>query len=183
MAYAKLIPFDRPLAGAAIPGTAGHFCSEVELAARDEKSYHRGIDDARAGFAAVLAAELAGAGDVGAIAWLPIATELGLAPPANTATREQLVAFAWLAIVAAPLVEEPLFRGILLRALGRSSTPLVAAVWSSALFAILHPVGGWLPVFALGLAAAMLRQRTNWLPACIVAHAAYNAVVSLHALA
>jgi len=119
----------------------------------------------------------------GAIAWLPIATELGLAPPANTATREQLVAFAWLAIVAAPLVEEPLFRGILLRALGRSSTPLVAAVWSSALFAILHPVGGWLPVFALGLTAAMLRQRTNWLPACIVAHAAYNAVVSLHALA
>jgi hypothetical protein len=119
----------------------------------------------------------------GAIAWLPIATELGLAPPATTATREQLVAFAWLAIVAAPLVEEPLFRGILLRALGRSSTPLVAAVWSSALFAILHPVSGWLPVFALGLAAAILRQRTNWLPACIVAHAAYNAVVSLHALA
>lgn len=48
MAYAKLIPFDRPLSGAAIPGTAGHFCSETELAARDEAAYHRGIDAARA---------------------------------------------------------------------------------------------------------------------------------------
>lgn len=120
---------------------------------------------------------------VGAIAWLPLATELGLAPAEQPATRAQLVAFAWLAVVAAPLVEEPLFRGILLGALGRSTTPLVAAAWSSALFAILHPVGGWLPVFALGFAAAILRQRTNWLPACIVAHAVYNAVVSLHALA
>lgn len=119
----------------------------------------------------------------GAIAWLPFATELGLAPAETEATRAQLVAFAWLAIVAAPLVEEPLFRGILLRALDRSTTPIVAAVWSSALFAVLHPVVSWLPVFALGLAAAILRQRTNWLPACIVAHAAYNAVVSLHALA
>ncbi len=48
MAYAKLIPFDRPLAGAAIPGTAGRFCSEAELTARDNAAYHRGIDAARA---------------------------------------------------------------------------------------------------------------------------------------
>jgi flagellar assembly protein FliH len=48
VAYAKLIPFDRPLTGAAIPGAAGHYCSEGELSARDEKAYHRGIDDARA---------------------------------------------------------------------------------------------------------------------------------------
>ena len=48
MAYAKLIAFDRPLAGATIPGTAGHFCSEAELAARDNAAYHRGIDAARA---------------------------------------------------------------------------------------------------------------------------------------
>ena len=48
MAYAKLIPFDRPLGGAAIPGTAGRFCSESELAARDEAAYRRGVDAARA---------------------------------------------------------------------------------------------------------------------------------------
>lgn len=47
MAFAKLIPFDRPLAGAAIPGTTGRFYTEPELAARDEAAYHRGIDAAR----------------------------------------------------------------------------------------------------------------------------------------
>lgn len=141
-------------------------------------------EEAKAKGRSTLAGLLLGAAlGVGAIAWLPFAIDLGLAPAEDPSTRAQRVAFAWLAVVAAPLVEEPLFRGILLRALGRSTTPLVAAVWSSALFAILHPVSGWPPVFALGLAAAILRQRTNWLPACIVAHAAYNAVVSLHALA
>ncbi len=48
MAFAKLIPFDRPLVGAAIPGQAGRFCSESELAARDEAAYARGVDAARA---------------------------------------------------------------------------------------------------------------------------------------
>jgi len=48
MAYSKLIPFDRPLAGAAIPGQPGRFYAEAELVARDEAAYHRGIDDARA---------------------------------------------------------------------------------------------------------------------------------------
>ncbi|MGH7943930.1 MAG: FliH/SctL family protein [Opitutaceae bacterium] len=48
MAYSKLIAFDRPLAGAAIAGNAGRFYSEKELAARDEASYGRGIDSARA---------------------------------------------------------------------------------------------------------------------------------------
>ena len=47
MAYAKLIPFDRALVGAAIPGHPGRFYSESELAARDEASYRRGVDDAR----------------------------------------------------------------------------------------------------------------------------------------
>lgn len=47
MAFAKLIPFDRPLTGAAIPGQAGRFLSESELSARDEANYARGVDDAR----------------------------------------------------------------------------------------------------------------------------------------
>ena len=48
MAYAKLIPFDRALVGAAIPGQPGRMCSESELAARDEAAYQRGVDAARA---------------------------------------------------------------------------------------------------------------------------------------
>jgi flagellar assembly protein FliH len=47
MAYAKLIPFDRALVGAAIPGQPGRFCSESELSERDEAAYQRGIDAAR----------------------------------------------------------------------------------------------------------------------------------------
>ncbi len=48
MAYSKLIPFDRPLVGAAIAGNAGRYYSETELAARDEANYRRGVDHARA---------------------------------------------------------------------------------------------------------------------------------------
>lgn len=48
MAYAKLVTFDRPLFGAAIPGQAGRYLSESDLAQRDEASYQRGVDAARA---------------------------------------------------------------------------------------------------------------------------------------
>jgi flagellar assembly protein FliH len=48
MAYAKLIPFDRPLAGAALPGQVGRTFNDGELAARDEAAYRRGVDAARA---------------------------------------------------------------------------------------------------------------------------------------
>lgn len=132
----------------------------------------------------VAAGLLLGAGlGAAALAWLPVAVELGWAESAPRPASGHLLAFAVLAVVAAPLVEEPLFRGLLLRAIGRSTTPLVAAAWSAALFAVLHPLAGWPPVFALGLATAFLRQRTNWLPACIAAHAAYNAVVTFGAMA
>lgn len=48
MAYAKLIAFDRPLLGASRPGQAGRTFNEIELAARDEAAYRRGVDAARA---------------------------------------------------------------------------------------------------------------------------------------
>lgn len=47
MAYAKLIPFDRRLAGVAITGQAGRYVSETELAAREEAAYQRGVDATR----------------------------------------------------------------------------------------------------------------------------------------
>jgi flagellar assembly protein FliH len=48
VAYTKLIPFDRPLANASLPGSAGRFCTASELAALDEAGYRRGIDATRA---------------------------------------------------------------------------------------------------------------------------------------
>lgn len=48
MAHTKFVVFDRPLVGAAIPGQAGRFYPEAELAVRDEAAYARGVDAARA---------------------------------------------------------------------------------------------------------------------------------------
>ncbi len=48
MAFAKIVPFDRPLAGAVLPGQKGRFVTEAELAARESEAFHRGADAARA---------------------------------------------------------------------------------------------------------------------------------------
>lgn len=49
MAYAKLIAFDRPLSGAAIPGRAGaRLFTEAEVVAREQAAYRNGVDSARA---------------------------------------------------------------------------------------------------------------------------------------
>jgi len=47
MAFTKLIAFDRPLTGAVLPG-GGRVYTEVELAARAEEAYRKGVDSARA---------------------------------------------------------------------------------------------------------------------------------------
>jgi flagellar assembly protein FliH len=48
MSYVKLVPFDRSLSGATIPGQAGRYYSESEFAAQMQESYRRGIDASRA---------------------------------------------------------------------------------------------------------------------------------------
>jgi ABC-2 type transport system permease protein len=82
-----------------------------------------------------------------------------------------------MAVLAAPLFEEYLFRGLLYRGMQRSlgTAPAIAA--SAALFAIVHPPVSVLPVFVLGLAAATVFQRGGLLLAPILAHATYNAIV------
>jgi flagellar assembly protein FliH len=48
MAETKLIAFDRPLAGAAAAGQSGRYCTEIELARREQDAFRRGVDSARA---------------------------------------------------------------------------------------------------------------------------------------
>ncbi len=48
MAYSRLITFDRPLSGAALPGQAGRLCTEAELAEISQTAYRRGVDATRA---------------------------------------------------------------------------------------------------------------------------------------
>lgn len=46
MAYTKLVAFDRPLAGAVLPGQ-GRMFTEAELAAKVQEAYRQGVDSAR----------------------------------------------------------------------------------------------------------------------------------------
>ncbi len=48
MAHARLIAFDRSLAGVALHGQAGRLCTEAELAEQTQAAYRRGVDSARA---------------------------------------------------------------------------------------------------------------------------------------
>ena len=48
MAETVLIAFDRPLAGAAVPGHGSRLLTESELSARAQDAFRRGVDSARA---------------------------------------------------------------------------------------------------------------------------------------
>jgi membrane protease YdiL (CAAX protease family) len=82
-----------------------------------------------------------------------------------------------LVILAAPLFEEFLFRGLIFKGLQRSTGPALAALASAALFALIHPPIAVIPVFGLGIAAAVSFRKSGFLLAPIVAHAVYNTCV------
>jgi ABC-2 type transport system permease protein len=90
---------------------------------------------------------------------------------------DQPVWLCILAIVAAPLFEEFLFRGLIFQGLKRSTGPALAVLGSAALFALVHPPISVIPVFGLGIAAAISFQKGGFLFAPIITHAVYNAAV------
>jgi membrane protease YdiL (CAAX protease family) len=82
-----------------------------------------------------------------------------------------------LALLAAPVFEEFIFRGLIFGGLRRSFGFWPAALASAAVFAIMHPPISVLPVFVLGVATAYSYDRTRGLAAPMLAHAIYNAGV------
>jgi membrane protease YdiL (CAAX protease family) len=102
-----------------------------------------------------------------------------------------LVLFAVLVVTVAPLAEELLFRGALLRGLMRRTTPAWAAFGSAIAFAAVHPlssptIGSLIAVpglFVLGLVSAGLAIRTGNLSASILLHAGFNLLTALAVLA
>jgi len=87
---------------------------------------------------------------------------------------------AWffaLAVVAAPLCEEFIFRGLIFGGLRRSLSAPRAIFGSAVVFAIVHPPAAMIPVFGLGICAAFAYQRARGLLAPMVAHAVYNAMI------
>jgi membrane protease YdiL (CAAX protease family) len=89
-----------------------------------------------------------------------------------------------LSVVAAPIAEESLFRGMLYpairRAVGARHGVLAAAVVTSALFALIHwHAASFLPLFTLAMVFALVFERTNSLATAIGAHALWNASTML----
>jgi len=82
-----------------------------------------------------------------------------------------------LTVVAAPLCEEFMFRGLVFGGLRRSMGLAPAMLMSAALFAIVHPAASMLPVFVLGLGTAFVYDRSKALMAPMLVHAVYNAIV------
>jgi membrane protease YdiL (CAAX protease family) len=116
---------------------------------------------------------------VGALAYslayraLATTTPAGLDPAARL---EPLEVFT--AVVAAPVLEETIFRGAILRALAQDIRPAFAVVASALLFSISHLVPTqFVGSLLLGLISGSVYVRSRSLCLCIAVHAAWNAVV------
>ncbi len=107
--------------------------------------------------------------------------EMDLVPAAANSALAARSSMRWwllgLAVVAAPIFEEFIFRGLVFGGLRRFTTPFIAAVASATLFAIVHPPISAIPVFVLGFVAALTYERTRMLLAPMLVHAIYNAAV------
>ncbi len=86
-------------------------------------------------------------------------------------------AFVILAVVAAPLIEEMLFRGLLYNSIRRSISPKLAMCVSAGIFALIHPAVAAVPVFILGLLAAWSYRRSGRLISAVLTHAIYNGAI------
>jgi CAAX protease family protein len=85
------------------------------------------------------------------------------------------------ACVAAPVLEEMLFRGVILRGFLRQYTRTFAILWSAALFGIAHlNVYQLATASAIGIVAGWLYERCRSLWPCILLHAAYNGFVTFY---
>jgi len=115
---------------------------------------------------------------VSAAAYLVSARLLGLEPPAEQALvggggllRTGLLVGV---VLASALLEEWVFRGVLLEGLG-GMTPMAAMVVSATVFAAYHlSLFQLLPTFVLGVGLALLVQRTGSLVPAVLAHAVFN---------
>ena len=84
---------------------------------------------------------------------------------------------ALLAVGAAPVFEEFIFRGLVFRGMRRSLPLSVSIVASAAIFTLCHPAVSAAPVFVMACLAAWAFERTGRLATPILVHLVYNAIV------
>src|SRR5262249_29351067 len=133
----------------------------------------------------VVAGGLAGLfaiGYIAAVLWLDLIPGLKEALPSMHSPWAEPCLFA-VVVLAAPLFEEFLFRALIYQGLERSIRPIFAVLASAAIFAVIHPSFSVIPVFVLGVAAALSFRRTRLLWTPIVTHMVYNAIVVFAKLA
>lgn len=93
--------------------------------------------------------------------------------------------FAFGVVVLAPIAEELLFRGALLRGLVRHTTPGRALFASALIFALVHVLGDpetyyYVPAFLLlGLVSGWRAQRTGNLSQSVMLHVGFNLLASI----
>lgn len=95
----------------------------------------------------------------------------------DSGTTLRRMGFAFTAIIAAPLVEEVLFRGVFYPLIKQAGYPRIAVWGSSLLFAAIHVnLATFLPLTLLAVVFVWLYERTQTLLAPIIAHALFNGV-------
>ena len=108
-------------------------------------------------------------------AGFPVDAQASVRSLQATQTLPQRVAFAFTALLMAPLVEEILFRGILHPVLRRLTHRNFALWGSSFIFALVHAnIPTLLPLTFLAVALALLYEKTGNLLAPVLAHALFN---------
>ena len=89
--------------------------------------------------------------------------------------------FAVIICIAAPILEEFVFRGVMFRGWSQSFLgPIGAIVLTSALWAMLHTQYGWYErswIFVDGLVLGYFRLRSNSTWLTVVAHSAMNMAI------
>jgi len=93
-----------------------------------------------------------------------------------------LAGFAFVAVIAAPLVEESIFRGFFFNAFLRYMPAVVAGLLSATLFGFLHYAESptvVLPLIGAGAALAWVYYRSGALISTIIAHGTFNAITVL----
>ncbi|MEM6671860.1 MAG: CPBP family intramembrane glutamic endopeptidase [Planctomycetota bacterium] len=111
---------------------------------------------------------------------------LGFDPPAQDAALlvrdglgENPVAIALFVAVLIPLLEEILFRGLLLELCVSAMGRLGGIVVSSAVFGALHGAAAFLPIFGLALVLSVVKLRTRSLAAVWLIHGLHNGAMTL----
>jgi len=111
------------------------------------------------------------------VAWFPLSES-------ETAMFEEMGSGSFGAIIGAcvlaPILEEMLFRGIILRSFLRQYSRWAAIVGSAAIFGLAHMnIYQFCAALVLGIIAGWLYERTRSLLTCIALHAAYNGTLTL----